>query len=168
MIWRPGEKLTVQFSGGIQLMQFSGTDETGATNALSGTEVNPIFAAALAYQAFEPTLLSLGANHLVGNSYEQGQFSESTTINAGFRQRFLGQIYLDVVPAYNIRNYKTTLQGAPDGREDKYFSVYAGLSTVLFKKLNVGIFYLFSDNDSDDPNFAFDSTQVGLRFEYRY
>ena len=168
VVWLPGEKLTVQLSGGIQFMQFSGTDATGATNALSGTEVSPVFAAIAAYQAFEHTSLSLSATHVVGNSYEEGQFAESTTVNAGVHQRFLEHFYLDVVPAYNIRNYKSTLQGVPDGREDKYFSVYTGISTTLFKKLNVTIFYLFSDNKSDDPNFAFDSSQAGLRLDYRY
>jgi len=168
VVWLPGEKLTVQLSGGVQFMQFSGTDATGATNALSGTEVTPIAAAAVAYQAFEHTSLSLSANHVIGNSYEEAQFAESSTFSAGVRQRFLEHFYLDVVPAYNIRNYKTTLRGVPDGREDKYFSVYTGISTTLFKKLNVTIFYLFSDNDSDDPNFAFDSSQAGLRLDYRY
>src|SRR5258708_39019681 len=67
VVWLPGEKLTVQLSGGIQLMQFSGTDATGATNALSGTEVSPVFAALAAYQAFEHTSLSLSATHVVGN-----------------------------------------------------------------------------------------------------
>jgi hypothetical protein len=73
-----------------------------------------------------------------------------------------------VVPGYTIRDYKTTLEGGPDGREDDYFSVYAGISTTLFQRLNVAVFYLFSDNDSDDPSFAFDSSQAGLRLEYRY
>lgn len=168
IVWLPGEKLTIQFSGGVQFMQFDGTDRTGVTNALSGTEVSPIFAAAAAYRAFEHTSLSLSANHVIGNSYEEGQFAESTTINAGLRQRFLEHLYLDVVPGYTMRDYKSTLEGVPDGREDDYFSVYAGLSTTFFKKLNVSIFYLFSDNDSDDPSFAFDSTQVGLRLDYRY
>jgi hypothetical protein len=72
------------------------------------------------------------------------------------------------VPGYTMRDYKSALEGVPDGREDDYFSVYAGLSTTLFKKLNASVFYVFSDNDSDDPSFAFDSTQAGLRLEYRY
>jgi hypothetical protein len=168
VVWLPAEKLTVQLSGGVQFMQFDGTDRTGATNALSGTEVSPIFAAAAAYRLFEQTSLSASASHLVGNSYEEGQFAETTTINAGVRQRFLEHFHLDIVPGYTMRDYKSTLQGVPDGREDDYFSLYTGVSTTLFKKLNISVFYVFSDNDSDDPNFAFDSTQVGLRLDYRY
>jgi hypothetical protein len=167
-VWLPGAKLTLQASGGIQLQQFSGSDETGSTNAVSGTDIAPLFGVSAAYRPFEQTALSLSANHVVGNSYERGQFSETTTLNGGLRQRFVEQVYLDVVPGYTIRNYKSTLRGAPDGREDKYFTIYAGLSTVLFKKLNVGVFYQFSDNDSDVEGFAFDSTQVGLRLDYRY
>ena len=168
IVWLPGEKLTIQLSGGVQFMQFNGTDATGTTNALSETKVTPIIAAAAAYRAFEHTSFSLSADHLVGNAYEEGQFAESTTFSAGVRQRFLEHFYLDVVPGYTMRDYKSTLQGGADGRKDDYFSVYAGVSTALFKRLNVSVFYLFSDNDSNDPNFAFDSTQVGLRLEYRY
>jgi hypothetical protein len=168
IVWLPGEKLTVQLSGGVQFMQFDGTDRTGATNAIAGTEIFPIFAAAAAYRAFEQTTFSLSASHKIENSYEEGQYAENTILSAGVRQRFLEHFYLDVVPGYTMRDYKSALQGIGDGREDDYFSVYAGLSTTLFKKLNVSIFYLFSDNDSDDPNFAFDSTQAGLRLDYRY
>jgi len=168
IVWLPGTKLTIQASGGVQFQQFSGKDETGATNALSGTEITPMFGVSAAYKPFEQTALSLAVNHTVGNSYEQGQYSETTVINGGFRQRFFGHLNFDVTPGYNIRNYKSTLRGAPDGREDKFLTIYTGLSTVLFKKLNVGIFYLFSDQDSDQKTFAFESKQVGLRLDYRY
>lgn len=168
IVWLPGEKLTVQLGGGVQFMQFDGTDRTGATNAIAGTEIFPIFAAAAAYRAFEQTTFSLSASHKIENSYDEGQYARNTILSAGVRQRFLEHFYVDVVPGYTMRDYKSALQGIGDGREDDYLSIYAGLSTTLFRKLNVSLFYVFSDNDSDDPNFAFDSTQAGLRLDYRY
>ena len=167
LVWFPASKLSLQATAGGQFQQFSGEASDG-TGAESGTEVFPLFGAALAYRVFEHTSLSVAANHTIGNAYEENRFSELTTVNGGVRQRLFGQVSLDVVPSYNFRKYKSSLPGLAVVREDEYFSIYGGLSTVLFSKLNVAVFYQYSDNSSDNPGLSFNSRQVGARLEYRY
>jgi len=170
-IWMPGTKLTVQGSVGVQFQQFSGEAESGpndGVSALSGTEVFPIFAVKAAYRPFEQTSLFASANHVVGNAYEENVYSETTVVSVGLRQRLFGEFYLDVVPAYNFNRYKSSLRGISDQRDDEYASVYAGVSTVFFTKLNAAVFYQYGDNSSDVAEFGFHSSQVGARLEYRY
>lgn len=170
-IWTPGTKLTVQASAGAQFQQFSGKAEGGpndGVSALSGTEAFPIFAVTAAYRLFEQTSLFASANHVIGNAYEENLYSESTVVSVGLRQRLLGEFYLDVVPAYNFRSYKSSLSGVSNDRDDEYASIYAGVSTVFFSKLNASVFYQYGDNSSDVQELGFHSSQVGARLEYRY
>lgn len=166
-IWTPGPKLTLQASVGVQFQQFHGESETG-TDAISGTEAFPIFAVAAAYRPFEQTSLFASANHVVGNAYQENVFAETTTVSVGLRQRLFGQLFLDVVPAYNFRHYESSLRGPSNGRDDEYASIYAGLGTIFFKKLNASVFYQYGDNSSDESQLDFHSSQVGARLEYRY
>jgi len=166
-VWLPATKLSVQGTAGVQLQQFVGDASDGSASE-SGTEVFPIFGASVAYRPFEQTSLSAGANHTIGNAYEENRFVETTIVSLGLRQRMFGQVNLDVVPAYNFRKYKSSSTGLSVTREDDYFSVYSGLSTVVFSKLNVAIFYQYSDNSSDNDGLSFNSRQVGARLQYQY
>lgn len=167
-IWTPGEKFTMQAAVGAQFQQFTGESEVGNTNAISGTEVFPIFSVAAAYRLFEQTSLSLSAKHTVGNAYEENRFAETTTLSLGLRQRILGRVYLDVVPSYNFRTYKSSIQNGPGDRDDEYASIYAGVSTVFLKKFNAVVFYQYGDNSSDVESLGFHASQVGASIEYRY
>ncbi len=166
-IWTPATKLTVQAAAGVQLQQFHGESETG-TDAKSGTDAFPIFGVAAAYKPFEQTSLFASASHVVGVAYQDNFFSETTVLSVGLRQRLLGQLFLDVVPAYNFRHYESSLRGPSLERDDEYASIYAGLSATILKKLNASVFYQYGDNSSDNSQLDFHSSQVGARLEYRY
>lgn len=173
-IWMPGAKVTVQAAAGAQFQQFMGEAETGG-DAISGTEVFPIFGVAAAYRPFEQTSLSISAARTVGNAYTENQYVKATVLSLGLRQRLLGQLFLDVVPSYNFRRYESNVEGISGGRDDEYASIYAGVSAVFFKKLNASVFYQYGDNSSEsgasssDVNgLNFHSSQVGARLEYRY
>lgn len=170
-VWTPGEKLTVQVAAGAQFTQFTGESETAPTDgidSISGTETHPIFNVLAAYRLFESTTFSASATRTVGNAYEENRFAEATTLSVGLRQRFFGHLYLDVVPSYNFRTYKTNIDDDRDDRDDEYAALYAGLSTVFLKKFNATLFYQYSDNSSDENALNFHSSQAGARIEYRY
>ncbi len=179
-IWTPGEKFTMQAAVGAQFQQFTGESEPGTTNApsnaISGTDVFPIYSVAAAYRPFEQTSLSLSAKHTVGNAYEENRFAKTTTLALGLRQRILGRVHLDIVPSYNFRTYKSSIQNGDPDRNDEYASIYAGLSTVFLKKFNATVFYQYSDNSADmnGPKkqevdaLGFHASQVGASIEYRY
>jgi hypothetical protein len=181
IVWHPSPKINVQLTAGLQIQHFVVTGfETNvvfvppnsATNQISSidqteTAVYPIFGASVAYQLFEPTSLSLAASRSIGNSVLEDQFTETTSVSVGLRQRFLKHFTLDIRPAYSLVTYSSTA-GQIENREDEIYSLYAGVSTLLFRKLNVSVFYQFNDTVSTSDEFAFDSTQVGLQLNYRY
>lgn len=167
-VWTPGTKFTAQAAVGAQFQQFTGESETGGTNSISGTEVYPVFSVVAAYRPFEHTSFSLSAKRTVGNAYEENRFAEATTLSIGLRQRLLGHVFLDVVPSYNFRTYKSSIQDGASNRDDEYASIYAGLSTVFLKKFNAVVFYQYGDNSSDVAELGFHSSQVGASIEYRY
>lgn len=182
VVWTPGSKFSFQASGGLQFQQFNGSGTTNVTitnlvstnivftrlPARSGTEVTPIFGATVTYKLFEETSLFVSANRLIGVAYEENQWTDTTAFSAGVRQRLFGHISLEVVPSLNFTKYESTLEGVSVRREDEYFAVYAGLSTVLFRKLNALVFWQYTDNDSDLAGLSYVARQIGLRLEYRY
>jgi hypothetical protein len=176
--WLAGERLSLQGSAGIQIQQFL-TDEDSITNSAPPppsvrvqdeveTSVFPIFALSATYQLFTHTSLTLGANQRIGNSALTGLFTQSTDVSFALRQRLLKQIYFDLRSSYSMQEYRSTSGPSSIEREDEITSIYVGLSTQLFKKLQTSIFYQYSDNTSTEDNFAFDSSQVGLQLNYRY
>jgi len=132
-------------------------------------EVFPLAGVSVLYRVRTGTAITVAASHSIENSLEAGQFVEQTSATVALRQRLFEQFYLDVAPGYNMRSYdsSTTTTGFT-ARDDDYFSVQVQLSTLLFKKLQASVFYQFSDNDSTDESFAFQSNQMGLRLAYRY
>jgi hypothetical protein len=181
IVWRPSPKVIVQLTAGLQIQHFivkgfetnvvlistnSATSSIRLVDQLE-TGVYPIFGASIAYQIFEPTSLSVAANRSLGNSVISDQFTETTSLSVGIRQKFLKHFSLDVRPGYSLVTYRSTA-GQNQNREDEQLSIYAGVSTVLFRKLNIAVFYQYNDNLSTTDELAFTSTQVGLRMNYRY
>ncbi len=166
LVWQPGPKLNLQMSGGAQFQQFTGSspDSDDASESLT----SPVFGAVVSYQPVEPTVISLSAGHEIGNSFLTGLYSETTTVSGGIRQRLFRHLSASVQPTYIVRNYKSTPGSFSEERDDDYFSVYAGVNALLLKKLNVTVFYQFTDNSSSMDQFSFESTQVGVRLDYRY
>jgi hypothetical protein len=170
IVWRPGPKVSVQLTAGLQVQHFIVRSvETNSFEPVDDVEtgVYPIFGTSVAYQIFEPTSISLSASRSLGNSVVSDQFTETTSVGFGLRQKFLKHFTLDVRPGYSLVTYSSTA-GQNENREDEQYSVYVGISTVLFKKLNASVFYQFNDNLSTTDEFAFTSTQVGLQLNYRY
>ena len=123
---------------------------------------------AVAYQLFESTSLSVNGGQSVGNSVLEGLFIQTRSVSCGLRQRLFRNLFLEVQPGYTFNKYRSTGKGFEVQRSDDFLSVYAALSTMLWKRLDVSLFYQFNDNSSTDQNATFNSTQVGLRLAYRY
>jgi len=153
VVWLPATKLSFQLSGGVHFQQFL------LRTSRSETGMFPLYEASVVYQIFAPTALSLSAGDEIGNSTLTDLFTQTTSVNAGLRQRLFGHFYLDVRSGYNLRDYRSISRGLRVRREDEYVSVYTGLSTVLFKKLNAAVFYRLIDNSSTVTGLSFDSTQ---------
>jgi hypothetical protein len=162
--WRPGTKLSLVLNGGFEDRQFLDSDAPAM--------ISPIYGAAIQYQLFEPTTLSLNANHTVSASYFQDQVTESTDVNGGLRQRFFKKLYLDLTGGYRKTSYKatilTTFYIINLNRVDDYAYVNVRLSVRFLKRGTMAVFYQASDNASNAGGYTSSSRQGGFELGYRF
>ena len=73
-------KLTLKFSGGVEVLEFEGDNSIKAT---------PVFSLGLAYQPFDGTTLNLaGYRNIIGSNATAGQDIIATGFEIGVEQRF--------------------------------------------------------------------------------
>jgi hypothetical protein len=160
--WRPGTKLSLHLDGGL--------DHRRLRTATARYTDNPIANASMAYKIFEQTTLTIGATRTVTPSYFANQFQKSLTWNAGINQRLLGRLNLSLSTGYRKSNYEQTdpTTATTSARDDNNHWYDAGLSTAVFQRGSVSIFYRYSKNTSNESVYSFSSDQYGAQFLYRY
>ena len=158
--WRAGNKLTFSFNGGLEDRQFL---DSAAPDVL-----NPIFGLSMIYQLFEMTTLSVNANRAVSASYFRNQITESTALTVGVRQRLLGKLTLDVNGGYGTTSYRASATGLTISREDEHSSINVRLTCPFLKRGTASVFYSWSENSSNETDFKYSSSQVGLEIGFRY
>lgn len=158
--WRATDKISFQVRGGMEDRQYLGTG--------GGDLVSPIFGALIQYQPFEVTKLSLNAERVVTPSYFRNQVTETTGFTGNLTQRLLKRFYLSLGGGYQTVRYVSSASGTAAGREDKYYSVGARLSTSFLKRGTIAALYQFSNNTSNTAGFGYTSNQVGLEVGYRF
>lgn len=162
IVWRPADKLSVSLSGGAQFQQFLTDDGTESV-------VNPIGSISAGYSPVDGTSFSLSGSRTVGTSITSDEYTETVSLSFGFQQRLLKRLFLRITPSYDFTEYRSnTDPTGPSNRSDEILSVHVSLSTVLFKKVNVSTFYTFTDNQSDDEFYAYESGQFGFQVGYRF
>jgi hypothetical protein len=171
--WQPLEKLTVSGSAGVE-----------DTQLLGSQLIDPTFSAAINYQPFEQTSLSLTGSRTVNPSIYQDEVVKSTQVSATLRQRFLKHFSFEVSGGYSTSPYVGfATQGvflnnnprAPlvttavqQNRSDESRFVRVGLSSTFRQRGTVSIFYSFSDISSSLTPFALSTTQVGFEIGWHY
>lgn len=158
--WRPTDKISLQVHGGVEDRQFYGA----GTSDL----INPIYGAAIQYQPFEVTALSLSATRTVSTSPFENQVTEDTDLSGSLNQRLLKRFNLSLGAGYHTVKYVGSAAGVTAGRKDEYYSFNVRLSTTFLKRGTIAASYQFSDNSSNQAGFGYSSNQVGLEVGYQY
>jgi hypothetical protein len=158
--WLSTDKLTFSLNVGGEMRQFLDTDARDL--------INPIFGAIATWRPFEPTSFSLSASHGVSASYFDSEVIESTSLSAGWQQRFLKHFYLTINGGFQISTYKSSTGDTPTDREDDGFNVGGSLSTIFLRRFSASVFYNYHENSSSDGSFGFSSTQAGFSIGYRF
>lgn len=161
-VWRPADKLSFNISGGAQIQQFF---------ADAGTlgEVNPISSLSAGYNPVDGTSFTLSGSRTVGTAITTDEYTQAYSFSLGFSQRFLKHFTFGLTPAYSVTEYRSnTDPSAKASRTDDVLSISVSLSTVLLKKLAVSTFFTYSDNQSDDDYYAYESRQFGFQVGYRF
>jgi len=159
--WRATDKISFQINAGGQDSQFLGS--SGAGDLLSF-----IFGAAIQYQPFEVTKITISAGRNVSPSYYAGQTTENTDFSGDLNQRLLGKLYLDLQGGYHVVKYVASANNTTAGREDDLYSVSVQLSYPFAKRGSVAAFYQASSNSSTLAGFGYSSSQVGFQISYSY
>jgi hypothetical protein len=163
--WRATQKISFQLNAGLEEREFSAA---GAANSLE-----PVFGAAIQYQPFKPTQISLAASRSVSSSdyYLAAQETETTIVSVNLNQRLFRDFSLAVGAAYSITDYSTpsgTASAAFANRSDDQVSFTARLSHPFLKRGTWSIFYQYADNSSSQAGYTFESNQSGLEISYSF
>jgi hypothetical protein len=157
--WRATDKISFQINGGAEDRQFLG----GA-----GDLISPTFGAAIQYQPFDETRISLNASRNIAPSYFADEVEEDTVVGADFNQRLLQKFYLDLNAAYNWDKYVASANGISANREDDYYSLTARLSHPFLKRGTAAVFYEYSGDASTAAGFSYISHQIGVEIGFNY
>jgi Putative beta-barrel porin 2 len=164
--WRATDKISFQLSGGLEDRQY--------LSGGAGDLVTPIFGATVQYQPFDQTRLSVTASRTVSPATFQNQTTEGTAVRGDLNQRLLGRLFLDLSGGYSNSKYLASASGISASRNDNVYSFSARLSCPLRQRINLSVFYAYSDNSSTQSGFTsgsgfgYTSRQVGFEIGYRY
>lgn len=159
--WRATDKLSFEVNVGGEDRQFHG----GASDLL-----NPVFGAAIQYQPFEVTRITISADRTVSASYFTNSATESINFNGDLNQRLLGKLYLDLQGGYHTVKYVASASAgsAVNNREDDYYTFSATLSYPFLRRGTISAFYQASSDSSSQAGYSYSSSQVGGQISYRF
>jgi len=159
--WRATDKISFQVNGGGEERQF--------LSGVGGDLLNFVFGAAIQYQPFEVTKISISADRTLSPSYFGGA-TENTDFTCGLNQRLLGKLFLDLQGGYHVVKYVASANTASpiNNRQDDLYSVSVQLSYPFAQRGSVSAFYQASSDSSSQPGFGYSSSQVGFQISYSY
>jgi len=159
--WHPAQKFSAMVSGGFEQRNF--------LDSQASTAWNPVYSATIGYQMFEHTALSLYANRSTDASIFDGQLSENTSLGVGLSQRLLGKLELSLGFGYNKTDLlSTATSNLSTSRSDDGTSFTAGLVVPFLTRCSFSAFYEYSQNNSSQKGFSYDSSQVGATLSWSY
>lgn len=159
--WHPGTKLSATISGGFEHRNFLDSKTSSAWN--------PVYSASIDYHMFQQTRLSVYANRSTEASIFDGQLSENTGVGVGLQQRLLGRMHLTLGFGYNQVDYQSTeTTNLAKSRGDSSTSYTAGLTVPFLTRCSFATFYQYSQNNSSQKGFSYESSQVAATLSWSY
>jgi hypothetical protein len=164
--WRATDKISFQVVAGLQDQQFLAA---GYNDSLC-----PIFSAAIQYQPFKVTQISLFASRSTGSSdyFIEAQTTESTSIGLSLNQRILKKYNLVLGVGYSEIQYTTTLSilnySFGNARTDNDYSFNASFGRSFLTHGTWAITYQYGDNESSIAGFSQRNNQIGFQVGFSY
>ncbi len=156
----PTEKLTFSFNGGLQFIEFTGTDVV---------KVEPVFSLGVSYQPFPATSIGLmGFRNVRGSSLEPGQDYVATGFELSVQQRLLQKLVAALSLGYENDSYFGTTPETPTERVDDYVYVRPRLTYAFVDWFSASIFYEYRQTASNQPGVSFYNNRAGLEFITRF
>ncbi len=160
VVWRPSDRFSASAEVGLERRK---TEDT-----FGETQENGTYNTSLAYRPFQTTTLSLGANRNISTSY----FADQTTQTEGWRlsaeQRVWQRFYLSASTGQGRVAYLPTTNRPFVPRDDRYDTVSFRVSTPIWARGSVALYYQRSHNTSTQTLFEFTTHLYGFEFSYRF
>ena len=153
-------KLTLKFSGGVEVMEFEGDNSIKAT---------PVFSLGLSYQPFDGTTLNLAAyRNIIGSNATAGQDIIATGFGIAVDQRFFQKFVAGVSFGYEHDEYFATTDEFPTDRVDNYLYVRPTLRYSFVRWFSVNVFYEFRKNTSNQATSNAYGNRLGMELAARF
>lgn len=152
----PTGKLTFMFNGGLQFMEFDGSDVV---------KVEPVFSLGVQYQPFPATSIGLmGFRNIHSSSLSPGQDYAATGFELSVQQRFFQRLFGAVSFGYENDSYFGTTPETPTQRVDNYLYVRPRLTYAFVDWFSASIYYEYRQTASNQESISFYNNRAGLEF----
>ncbi len=158
--WQPAQKLSLDAHGGLETRKFIDSDIDDSHT--------PLYGAALTYNLFDHTTLTVDGDQTVTASYFQRQIHRTKSWQATLSQRLFGRIHLGLSYRRRESSFSPTSTVVQADRRDEGRIWRVHLTTSLYNRGALTVFFQDRRNVSTDPRFAFDGHQIGLHFDVAY
>ena len=160
IVWKPSVKVTLDVQAGLEERRYYTADRE--------TSQTPSFSANFTYEPVETTKLTATGNRGLGSSLFADLVTVSTTFDLQISQRLLTYFYLSLEGSTAKINYISTESALSTVRGDTTDSAQASLSTVIFRRITIGLSASRVRNASSQSGFAFTSGQYGIQAALKY
>lgn len=158
--WQPAGKLWLDANGGVETRRFLDSDLDDAHT--------PVYGAALTYKPLDHTTLTINGDQTVSSSYFQRQIHRTNSWQATLSQRVLGRFHVGLSYRRRGSSYSPTSATTQADRQDEGRVWRIDVSTSLYHRGALTVFFQDKRNASTDPRFAFDGHQIGFHFSLAY
>ena len=154
------EKLSFMLSGGVQFLEFEGSDII---------KIDPVFSLGVYYQPFHATSLSLvGFRNVVGSSSLAEQDYFATGIELRAQQQFFQKFVAAVSLGYENDSYFGTTPDTPSNRVDDYVFARSRLTYAFVDWFSASVFYEYRQTASTQESSSFYNNRVGMEIQTRF
>jgi hypothetical protein len=157
------EKLSFFFRGGVQFLEFEGSDII---------KIDPVFRFGVSYQPFYATSLSLvGFRNVVGSSSAAGQDYFATGIELSAQQQFFQKVVAAVSLGYENDSYFGTTPetlDTPSNRVDDFVFARSRLTYAFVDWFSASVFYEYRQQASTQESSSFYNNRVGMEIQTKF
>ena len=158
--YTPSAKLTFTLEGGVQFLEFEGSDIV---------KIDPIFSLGVQYEPFPGTALVLvGYRNVVSSTTLEGQDFIATGFELRVQQRFLQKFTAIVGVGYENDAYFGTTAETPTDRVDNYLFVRPRLTYAFVDWFSASVFYEFRQSTSTQETSSFENNRAGVEILTRF
>jgi len=160
--YEPSPKLVLDAAFGAEFRQYQdplGADDRITPAASLGLEWLPFDSTAVEleiYRNVSPSVSIIGSNFV------------ATGVRTDLRQRFLQKFYFNLGGGFEHADYRSSLAGGTNPREDYFWFVRPSVDYDFFEYGSASVFFMYEDNVATNSPSDFVRHSVGVQLTFSY